>query len=329
MSNHSPPGHEARFVALFEATYDDLVRFAHRRVPEPQAEDIVAEAFLVAWRRPDELPPKAADARAWLFGIARNVILNTHRGARRQLAVAVRLAETVPSALDDDAELVARQVDLARAWGRLTDVHQETLALSVLDDLTAPQAAAVLLPSSLGGDQAFATWTATPSGLTGKARLDASKACRNNSDDTYKKQLATARTAIAERRGAWTLVVLADNQGFGALCITDRSRHLFRDQFGAIGTTSALPTPRALTPITLGTGSSNGNDLSVITGLAGKDVAAVSYASTSHGKVAANVDAGQFALWFPGDELVNANRTGVPVQVTYTDGTSATLTLEL
>ncbi|GAA1563295.1 MULTISPECIES: RNA polymerase sigma factor [Kribbella] len=140
MSNH----HEERFVALFEATYADLVRFAQRRVPEPQAEDIVAEAFLVAWRRPADLPTGTADARAWLFGIARNVILNTHRGARRQHAVAVRLAATIPAALDDDVELVARQVDLSRAWGRLTDGHQEALALAVLDDLSAPQAAAVL-----------------------------------------------------------------------------------------------------------------------------------------------------------------------------------------
>ncbi|MFF0267557.1 RNA polymerase sigma factor [Kribbella sp. NPDC004536] len=143
MSNH----HEERFVALFEATYADLVRFAQRRVPEPQAEDIVAEAFLVAWRRPDDIPKGPADARAWLFGIARNVILNTHRGARRQHAVAVRLAETTAafgSGVDDDADLVARQVDLTRAWGRLTEVHQEALALAVLDDLTAPQAATVL-----------------------------------------------------------------------------------------------------------------------------------------------------------------------------------------
>ncbi|GAA1563301.1 MULTISPECIES: hypothetical protein [Kribbella] len=195
--------------------------------------------------------------------------------------------------------------------------------------VAAATAAALVLPSAVGGDQAFATWTGTPSGLTGKAALDASKACRDNSDDQYKNQLATAGTAIAERRGVWTLVVLADRKGFGALCITDRSRHLFRDQFGAIGTTTDLPAPRALTPVTLGTGSSDGHDLSVITGLAGQDVTAVSYASRSHGKVAASVSAGQFALWFPGDELVNANKTGVPVQVTYTDGTAATLTLRL
>lgn len=144
MSNHSPPEREARFVALFEATYGDLVRFAQRRVPDPHAEDVVAEAFLVAWRRTDDVPTHLADARAWLFGIARNVILNAQRGARRQAALSIRLAETSVLMHSDDAELVARQVDLADAWSRLSAVHQETLALSVLDELTAPQAAAVL-----------------------------------------------------------------------------------------------------------------------------------------------------------------------------------------
>ncbi|MET7280428.1 RNA polymerase sigma factor [Kribbella sp. NPDC005582] len=137
-------GREERFVALYEATYADLVRFAQRRVPDGQAEDTVAEAFLAAWRRLDDAPAQLPQARAWLFGIVRNTILNSHRGARRQRAVAVRLAEVATTWRPDDAELVARQVDLARAWERLSAVHQEALALAVIDDLPGREAAAVL-----------------------------------------------------------------------------------------------------------------------------------------------------------------------------------------
>ncbi|GAA0582293.1 RNA polymerase sigma factor [Kribbella sandramycini] len=135
---------ESRFVALYEATYDDLVRFAQRRLPEPQAEDVVGEALLVAWRRLDDVPPQLPDARAWLFGIVRNTILNSRRGVRRQEALAVRLAEVTTTWSPDDAELIARQVDLTRAWGRLSALHQEALALAVIDDLSARQAASVL-----------------------------------------------------------------------------------------------------------------------------------------------------------------------------------------
>lgn len=138
------PDAEARFTELYEATYADLIRFVQRRAHPTQAEDIVAEAFLVAWRRLGEVPARLVDARAWLFGIARHTIMNTHRGAKRRQALAVRLAEATPASSDGDADLVARQVDLAAAWDRLSAVHQETLTLAVLDGLAAPQAAAVL-----------------------------------------------------------------------------------------------------------------------------------------------------------------------------------------
>jgi len=139
------PDREARFTSLYEAMYADLLRFAQRRVHTTHAEDVVAESFLVAWRRLDDLPPRLDDARAWLFGIVRGVVLNTRRGAERQRALAVRLADVPTSSTTDvDADLVARQIDVSRAWQQLSDLHQEALALVVLDDLSAPQAATVL-----------------------------------------------------------------------------------------------------------------------------------------------------------------------------------------
>jgi RNA polymerase sigma-70 factor (ECF subfamily) len=142
-SSSRAPDRESRFSALYQAAYADLVRFTQRRVADGQAEDVVAEAFLVAWRRLDDVPEHLVDARAWLFGVARHTIMNTQRGAERRRALAVRLAKT-PTTADGPADLVAQQVDLARAWNQLSAVHQEALALVVLDDLAAPQAAAVL-----------------------------------------------------------------------------------------------------------------------------------------------------------------------------------------
>jgi len=146
MSNQSrAPDREQRFTSLFEATYADLLRFAQRRVHGDHAEDVVAESFLVAWRRLNDLPQRRDDARAWLFGIARGVILNAHRGADRHRALVVRLADVPTGSVTGcDADRIARQVDLSRAWQRLSDVHQEALALAVLDGLNAPEAAAVL-----------------------------------------------------------------------------------------------------------------------------------------------------------------------------------------
>ena len=135
---------EARFRELHETTYDDLIRFAQRRVDRRYVEDLVAETMLVAWRRFDQLPAERGDARAWLFGLP-NLLLNAQRGERRRGALEVRIAEAASTrAPTDDAEVVARRVDLSRAWRRLTAQHQETLALADGDNLTSSEAAIVL-----------------------------------------------------------------------------------------------------------------------------------------------------------------------------------------
>lgn len=54
-----PTDAEIRFRRVYEQTYADLLRFVQRRVHPSQAEDVVAETFLVAWRRLDDLPTEA------------------------------------------------------------------------------------------------------------------------------------------------------------------------------------------------------------------------------------------------------------------------------
>jgi len=145
MSPPRAPDREQRFRSLYAAVYPDLLRFAQRRAHADSAEDVVADAFLVVWRRLEELPRHPEDARAWVFGIARNLILNDQRTAQRRQVLGVRLAEDRSSVeLPAGADEVVGLVDLVRAWRRLSDRHQEVLALTVFEDLAAPQAAIVL-----------------------------------------------------------------------------------------------------------------------------------------------------------------------------------------
>lgn len=146
MNATSPPAAAARFRSAYEATYADVLRFVQRRVPHDRAEDVVAETMLVAWRRVDALPADLDSQRAWLFGIARNCLLNDRRGARRGEALAVRIASTVspPTAASDTAAEVDHRVDLARAWAALGPAEQEVLALTVFDGLDSACAGEVL-----------------------------------------------------------------------------------------------------------------------------------------------------------------------------------------
>ena len=135
---------EERFRTLFLAAHPDALRFAARRTHPSHAEDVVADAFTVAWRRLDEAPRRPDEARAWLFGIVRNCLLNSVRGQGRRDALAVRVAERGEADTACESDAVAQRLDLAAAWRRLAEVDQEVLSLTVFDDLTSAQAARVL-----------------------------------------------------------------------------------------------------------------------------------------------------------------------------------------
>lgn len=138
------PGAEQRFRALYQEAHDDVLRFVQRRTERDRAEDVTAEVFLTAWRRDTDRPPALGDARAWLFGIARNTLLNEARSARRRDALAVRLGAVPAPSAGEDSDLTARRLDLADAWPLLDAGEQEVIALAVFEQLTSTQAGAVL-----------------------------------------------------------------------------------------------------------------------------------------------------------------------------------------
>ncbi|MEJ5914632.1 RNA polymerase sigma factor [Pseudokineococcus sp. 1T1Z-3] len=144
----STPEREQAFRAVHAATSADLERFVRRRAGPDAVDDVVADTYLVVWRRLEEVPRAPDDARAWTFGVARHVLLTRQRADGRREALGVRLAATgVPApgeTSDAEADAAARRVDVGRAWHLLSDVHQEALSLSVFEGLDAPRAAAVL-----------------------------------------------------------------------------------------------------------------------------------------------------------------------------------------
>lgn len=134
----------AAFRALFETVYDDLTRFVERRADPATVDDVVAESFLVAWRRFAELSDEPAEVRPWLFAVARRTLANAHRGQRRARDLAVRVAAQPQPTHHDDVDGVAHRLDLARAFERLRPRDQEALALVAWDGLTPTEAAVVL-----------------------------------------------------------------------------------------------------------------------------------------------------------------------------------------
>lgn len=145
------PDRRERFTALFEATYDRVLGYALRRADgEADAHDVVAETYLVAWRRLEDVPD-GDRARLWLYGTARRVLANQHRARRRREQLTARVAADpavgglVGARSPDPAE---RAVDgdrrVAAAFARVPEAHREVLVLVGWEGLDAGEVAEVL-----------------------------------------------------------------------------------------------------------------------------------------------------------------------------------------
>jgi RNA polymerase sigma factor (sigma-70 family) len=134
-----------RFEELYGGTRVLVLGYLARRSRSPEdAADLLAEVYLVAWRRIDDVPA-GDEARLWLFGVARRVLANHHRRARTESGLATALEASLRSvALGFDAEPDPRSDAVAEALARLTAKDRELLTLSAWEDLSPAEIAVVL-----------------------------------------------------------------------------------------------------------------------------------------------------------------------------------------
>src|SRR5690606_20228206 len=84
-----------RLTAALHDASDDLLRYFLRRLDREDAADALADVMATAWARVDGMPDDCEQARMWLFGIARNVLLHAHRGNVRRSQLADRIRATL------------------------------------------------------------------------------------------------------------------------------------------------------------------------------------------------------------------------------------------
>jgi RNA polymerase sigma factor (sigma-70 family) len=138
-----PDERRRRFEAVYAANHACVFGYVLRRAANPDdAADIIADTFLVAWRRLDDIP-SGDQARLWLYGVARRVLANHHRGQRRRSTLADRLRADLAVSFHPP-EQAGELAEVAAAFRGLPDDERELLALAGWEGLDAGQLAAVL-----------------------------------------------------------------------------------------------------------------------------------------------------------------------------------------
>jgi RNA polymerase sigma factor (sigma-70 family) len=137
------------FAVIFERHFDEIHRYLRRRHP-PDADELAAEVFIIAFDARGRFRPGSASARPWLYGIASHTLSRRRRTERRSLRAHARsagreVADHDPYAeADARADAQRRSAALADALARLPDADRETLLLYALSDLTYEEVADAL-----------------------------------------------------------------------------------------------------------------------------------------------------------------------------------------
>ncbi|MFB6285155.1 MAG: RNA polymerase sigma factor [Candidatus Bipolaricaulia bacterium] len=141
-------GDQAALETLYERYADRVYGLAARMLDRASAEDVVQEAFVKLWRRPDGFDPNRGGFASWFLRVAHNLAVDRKRRQRRQRQHQVdpstteRLDGLLEQASHPEAnphqqlECSARHARLHDALSRMNDEQRRVLMLAYFDGLT-------------------------------------------------------------------------------------------------------------------------------------------------------------------------------------------------
>lgn len=133
------PERRSRFEVLFERHHAIVRSYVLRRSARAAVDDVVADTFLIAWRRLDDVPEHALP---WLLGVARRVLADQRRAGRRRRSLTERLLRESP-ALEAWSPPLGLSAELTDALRVLSEREREALLLVAWDGLSPRDAAVV------------------------------------------------------------------------------------------------------------------------------------------------------------------------------------------
>lgn len=137
-------------AALMKALYDEhaavLWRYALRLTGDAsQSEDVVQETLLRAWQHPEVVGDTERSARAWLFTVARNMVIDDRRSARfRNVVGSTDVSGAPEQSTPDEVNAALDRLLIADAMAQLSVEHRAVIERSYYRGWTTTQTAADL-----------------------------------------------------------------------------------------------------------------------------------------------------------------------------------------
>ncbi|WP_345803161.1 sigma-70 family RNA polymerase sigma factor [Microbacterium sp. AZCO] len=138
------PGDDAaRLTALYDAHAAPVWRYVVRLTGDRAgADDVVQETLLRAWRTPKILEEDPSTTRAWMFTVARRLVIDEVRSARRRHEHPV--ADLPERATGDDTDALFEAILIEEALASLSVEHRSVIVQAYYRGMSIAQTAAEL-----------------------------------------------------------------------------------------------------------------------------------------------------------------------------------------
>ena len=127
-------GDSEAFAKLYDAYVEYVSRYIYFRVSEAcDMEDLVSQVFLKAWENLDRYKIGSSPFVAWLYTIARNLVIDYYRTKKKTLSLEEAVA--LPSdmgGLDEEIQVRFDLEELRKALQFLTADQQQALVLKYI-----------------------------------------------------------------------------------------------------------------------------------------------------------------------------------------------------
>lgn len=139
-------GDTAAFEKVYDHFFDQIYRYCSFRVPDEIAEDLTSDIFVKAWEKLHTYKArKNVPFSAWLFRIAKNIIVDAYRTYKNYEEVSEEIID--PDGMNRAEARTERKYLLRtvrRALDQLPKRHQDVLTLSYFGGLPNREVAEVL-----------------------------------------------------------------------------------------------------------------------------------------------------------------------------------------
>jgi len=131
---------------IYDKYIDKIFRFIFLKVKSPEiAEDLCSEVFLRGWQS-FKGGNKIDNIQAFLYQIARNLLVDHYREAGKNHVISMEYAPTLASSqdLEEKAWLQSDLGQVKAALAKINDDYREVIIWYYLDELKVPEIAKIL-----------------------------------------------------------------------------------------------------------------------------------------------------------------------------------------